>query len=139
MWLIGMSDKKKHNLEHSWPVSNIKKLRKVSFSTFRHYLQLSSMPKTLELAVFLASTTTTTTTTDGHDRSLYPCCACVRGNNNKSLFPGSTIRVEVNGGSYVYFVGVAIVGQFIFTTSRKNSSKSRYLYKAYNKQAHFTD
>ena len=34
------------------------------------YLQLKSMLKTLDLAFFMVSTTT-----DGHDLSLYPCCA----------------------------------------------------------------
>ena len=77
VWLIGMADKKSTICSARDPVSNAKKLRKVSFSLlsiFRRNLQLPSMPKRLELAIFVASTTTTT---DGHNRSLYPCCACV--------------------------------------------------------------
>ena len=84
------------NESYTVHISNVKKLREVSFlsfSRFRRYLQLPPMPKTLELAIFVASTTMMTTTTTDHFQGQGPSIQIYKGHDIH--------RVSFRGGRHL--------------------------------------
>ena len=82
MALLGVADKKIKKAQICNARGAYQALRSEEKRVFRGFLyekseaRLPLLPRTRDLAIFVASTTTTTT--DRHDRSLYPCCACTR-------------------------------------------------------------
>ena len=84
--------------------------------------QLPLTPRTRDLAIFVASTTTTTTTTNGHDRLLYPCCACARGVITRCITTYALYCYNLCGWGLVSTIHVCIESDVISSAQRTSKN-----------------